>query len=928
GPVVVGAVLAVAVHPTAGLLSVGMPVIALGSFLDARRRHRKDVRRSGAEHASALERHREATAAAERARAAQGRGAVPTVVDALHRARSGVGLWPDRGCDDIAVGWSDDEARAPVTVPSGGLGIAGPADWAAAVARAVAVQLGARCGPRDRPPPDVEVAGAPEALSDRCSAVLTWAPEGGRLADAADGRREVAVRPFLASAAHADAFEHAVARWSDPEECGEPPDEVRLGDLELAGAEDGRRALAAPLGVDADGPVVVDLVADGPHALVAGTTGAGKSELLRTWVVALAARHPPTAVAFVLVDYKGGSAFDAVRRLPHVAGLVTDLDPGLGERLLVALRAEVRDREAQLRAAGVADLKDLVGGPPRLVLVVDEFATLAAELPDVLGSLVDVARRGRSLGLHLVLATQRPAGAVNDDIRANTSLRLCLRTLDAADSQDVLGTPDPAGIPPDRPGRAWLRRGGAPQLLQVASGARPAGDGRAALEVRHVDRPWRDVDGPTELDVLVAAQPDRPVVAPIWLPPLPEHLVVGPDQRPGTVVLGRVDRPAERSQPPLVWRPADGHLVVLGGRRSGRTTALADAVLGLAHHHGPARLHVHVVGQELAALAGLPHVGAVLAHHDRDQVRRLVGRLTATGPTAELTLLVVDGFDALAALLDDLDGVRLLEAIDRLVRSDVRLAVTSARPVRLPPSLLGSSATTVVLRLDDVADLAVLGLRAGRRDAPPGRGQTLDGHEVQLAAPPEPDLASAVAQLAGGAPDEPGPAPLGALPTRVRLRDLEPADGLVTVGVRDCDLLTAHARLTGGVPFVIAGPPRSGRTTALRLVADQAPACTVVVDDAEQVEDADGRLRELVTRRDPDHLVLVAVRTDAWRSAYGSWLADLRPAASGLALAPDPARDVDLWAAPLLSTGPDAVPGRGLLVHDGRAALVQVAEGA
>jgi len=145
------------------------------------------------------------------------------------------------------------------------------------------------------------------------------------------------------------------------------------------------------------------------------------------------------------------------------------------------------------------------------------------------------------------------------------------------------------------------------------------------------------------------------------------------------------------------------------------------------------------------------------------------------------------------------------------------------------------------------------------------------------------------------------------------------------VGLRDRDLLTAHATLCGGVPFVIAGPPRSGRTTALRLVADQAPAGTVVVDDAERVDDADGHLRRLVTRRDPDDRLIVAVRTDVWRSAYGTWLADLRPAAAGLALGADPVRDLDLWAAPLTSAGPSAVPGRGLLVDAGGAELVQVA---
>ncbi|MDQ3351404.1 MAG: FtsK/SpoIIIE domain-containing protein, partial [Actinomycetota bacterium] len=196
------------------------------------------------------------------------------------------------------------------------------------------------------------------------------------------------------------------------------------------------RSLSTVLGVG-DGLVEVDLVTDGPHALIGGTTGSGKSELLRTLVVGLAARYEPARLNFVLVDYKGGSTFDACALLPHTVGMVTDLDDQLAERALQSLRAELRWREAELRARGVADLVD---DPcrhgdgdddrqpiARLVVVIDEFAALAAELPGFLTSLVAIAQRGRSLGVHLVLATQRPAGVVSDDIRANTNLRIALR---------------------------------------------------------------------------------------------------------------------------------------------------------------------------------------------------------------------------------------------------------------------------------------------------------------------------------------------------------------------------------------------------------------------------------------------------------------------------------------------------------------------
>jgi S-DNA-T family DNA segregation ATPase FtsK/SpoIIIE len=956
-PLAIGAVLAVAVHPTAGLITAAMPLLAVGSHLDDRRRHRRDERRATAAHATALDEHAARRRAADRERAAQERRRFPTAVDALVAARRGADLWrcrpEDADHDRIAVGWATDTG-APVTVSltAGHLGIAGPLAWADATARALVLQSVTCCGPNDRglapgpgpwrwlphhrstaPALEVEVAEQVEGLSDRCAVLVVRTGDGAHLSDRTDGRRDLPVRPFVTAEDLAAEAARVMARWDDPGPAGgDLPDEVRLGSLVAAGTEDGRSALATPLGVGADGPVVVDLVADGPHALVAGTTGSGKSELLRSWVVGLARRHPPTALAFVLVDYKGGSAFDVCAGLPHVTGVVTDLDPGLGERLLVALRAEVREREGALRAAGVGDLRDLDRGPPRLVVVVDEFATLAAELPDFLGSLVDVARRGRSLGLHLVLATQRPAGVVTDDIRANTALRLCLRTLDVADSQDVLGDGSAAGLPGDRPGRAWLRRGDRIELAQIATGARPPDVERSPLRLRRVDEPWPEAPEATssELERLVAeittAWGDRPRPAPTWLPPLPEVI-----ESTAGGVLGRVDRPAARCQPPLRWGPDDGHLLVVGGHRSGRTSALLTAVGGLVGERSPEALHVYAVdgGRDLAVLADLPHTGAIVPAHDRGLVRRLLGHLERP---AVATLLVVDGYDALAAGCDDAEGVRLLESFDHLARSGrVTLVVGTAQPSRLPPALR-ATAVRLTLRLDDAADYALLGLHPPGRSLPAGRGWTADGDEVQLAVPP--DLAAIVGRWDRPATGRAAP-PIGPLPTVVRL----PAG----LGLRDRDLRPACVPTLAGRPFVVCGPTRSGRTTALATIADQldlpvtsdptavptwlarpVPQASVF-DDADRLDDVGGGLRALVNARHPDAVVVVAVRADAWRSAYGTWLADLRPAADGLALRPDPTRDAELWNVGLPGVGPEPPPGRGVLVVDGRAEVIQVA---
>ena len=217
------------------------------------------------------------------------------------------------------------------------------------------------------------------------------------------------------------------------------------------GPSSDRRTLSAPIGIGPGGGVVhIDLVADGPHALVGGTTGSGKSELLSTWIAALAALHPPSRLHVLLVDYKGGTSFGPLHRLPHCAGLVTDLTPRLAERALSGMRAELRRRERLVGAAGAGAVAELAPGdaPASLVVVVDEFATLLDELPEFVDGVLDIARRGRSLGIHVIMATQRPAGVISDAIRANTSLRIALRLPDAEDSRDVLGTPDAAAPPP------------------------------------------------------------------------------------------------------------------------------------------------------------------------------------------------------------------------------------------------------------------------------------------------------------------------------------------------------------------------------------------------------------------------------------------------------------------------------------------------
>ena len=246
------------------------------------------------------------------------------------------------------------------------------------------------------------------------------------------------------------------------------------------------------IGACYDGPFGVDLRQDGPHALIAGTTGAGKSELLQTMIASLACANRPDEMTFVLVDYKGGSAFKDCVHLPHVTGLVTDLDAHLTQRALASLSAELTRRERCWPPPGPRTSRNTPNaggrqprrpGPlPRLVIVIDEFASLVRDLPDFVTGLVDIAQRGRSLGIHLILATQRPSGVVSADIRANTNLRIALRVTDAAESTDVIDAPDAAQISRATPGRGYVRLGHA-SLVPFQAG-RIGGHGRDATARR------------------------------------------------------------------------------------------------------------------------------------------------------------------------------------------------------------------------------------------------------------------------------------------------------------------------------------------------------------------------------------------------------------------------------------------------------------
>lgn len=358
-------------------------------------------------------------------------------------------------------------------------------------------------------------------LPEECNAVLTAG--GGSVTLHTSGRPEVpGIRADLVTPAWCDELARALAPLRDITVDSESglPGEVRL--LPLLDQEppnpEGlletwRKRPASTsfvVGAGFEGPLRLDLVRDGPHGLLGGTTGSGKSELLQTMIASLAAVNRPDELTFVLVDYKGGSAFRECAELPHTLGMITDLDGHLVERALDSLAAELRRREQVLADIGAKDHSDYrakrardpqLPPLPRLLIVIDEFATLVRELPGFVPGLISLAQRGRSLGLHLVLATQRPGGSVNADIKANTNLRIALRVTDRAESHDLLDAVDAVNIAATTPGRALMRRGSSaatPFQSAWVGARRPSPSAEAAAVAGAPDGPEGGPEGADE----------------------------------------------------------------------------------------------------------------------------------------------------------------------------------------------------------------------------------------------------------------------------------------------------------------------------------------------------------------------------------------------------------------------------------------------
>ncbi len=664
----------------------------------------------------------------------------------------------------------------------------------------------------------------------------------------------------------------AMARFEDPDvpalsgslpERVEPPEVVSTHKLFQAGS-----GLVVPIGLSAEGVFEVDLVSDGPHALIAGTTGSGKSEFLRSMIIGLACNYSPDDLVFVLIDYKGGSAFDRCAALPHVVGLVTDLDDHLAARALDSLEAELRFRETMLRDAGVDNIEAYHASSatdplPRLVVAIDEFATMRAEVDGFVGSLVGIAQRGRSLGVHLVLATQRPSGAVDANIAANTNLRVALRVQSTGDSADVISDPIAASIDRSLPGRAFVRRGQSDlvevQTQYVSGSVSNSGPKVMASPVfagpQGVIPPTKISEGSSagspggasHLDQLVelCSEQARRYGAPRlpWLPELPgrvDELALIEELNSGDgahIALALADDPSHQRRVLLGWNLDDGHLAVVGRHGSGVTTTLRSTICALGSD--PDRtVWVFAVDHNAGGLQGidrLDHVAEVIQGSDIDRQERLLSFVSNTfadrrdsgfDQDEPLIVIAIDGLGSFCES-NSIDAVspngELLKRIGRDGPAlGVYLLLGGVSRNEIPRELRQSVPSTIVLEQIDQRGYLDLGLSTTRLpNFVPGRAvmgvDGLVGHIIDW----EHIVEHGDLKLIAHRPP-PAMVPLSSTIERSVLPqgDLS-GDVHIPFAIFDSTREPAELVLRPSEHALIVGPARSGRSNTLAVIAAQ-----------------------------------------------------------------------------------------------------------
>ncbi|WP_134322891.1 type VII secretion protein EccCb [Cumulibacter soli] len=685
------------------------------------------------------------------------------------------------------------------------------------------------------------------------------------------------------------------------------------------------------LGWGPDGPVHLDIResstgGSGPHGMLIGVTGSGKSEVLRTIVAGLLTVHTPGELALLLIDFKGGATFEPFTDLSQTAGVVTNLedDPALVDRVLMALSAELRRRQRLLRTAGVAGIDDLPAAmsTPRLLVVVDEFSELLAAHADAIDVLVQIGRLGRSLGVHLLIASQRLDEGRLKGLEAHLTYRIALRTQSVAESRSILGTADAATLP-NTPGHGFLRCGSADP---TAFKARYTGDPHVTPTRAHRDTQLQPkpltyrngrlcaaahtASGPTILQHVIATAAATPGVRlPIWAPPphLPHHrdlypdLQVRADRGFGTVrdpamcaAIGTVDRPDLQRTEIGTVNLSSGHLAIVGTTRSGSTTLAQAALLSLALRHTPDELNLYLIEAAPAAFANLkalPHVAECSSDTQRAaavirRIEAIVSQREQGAHSTAAVLLAIDGYARFRDRHDALEAI-VLDIARRGLSVGVYLVVTTHRWLDLPARLRELFGNRIEMRLGDPIESEI-----DRRSAAlvprgqPGRGLTQDGHALYGAGGDPTQIVDQIVRhwrgsRARGLPQLPTVLTTGNLSTDVTDRGLCVA---VDRSSARPILLSESAPYT-----LIIGDGGSGRTSILRSLGRQhcrRGAKVLVIDPRRRLLDAfepqyqlgyaatpsaaaeliDGLVTGLERRMPPADITADALREQTWWS--------------------------------------------------------------
>ncbi|MEU4157767.1 type VII secretion protein EccCb [Actinoplanes sp. NPDC026670] len=594
-----------------------------------------------------------------------------------------------------------------------------------------------------------------------------------------------------------------------------------------------------PFGAGPDGDIVeLDLDTMGPHGLIVGATGSGKTELLRTVVTTLAVTHRPEDFNLVLVDHRGGAAFTPFETLPHVGGLLGyDEEPSAVARLRDALDGELARRQTALDDGVTL---------PRLLVICDEFTELIQQKPDLLDLFARIGRTGAALGVHLLLATQRLEEGSLRGLDAHLSYRIVLRTFSAAESRLALGVPDAYDLP-KLPGTGLLKAGDGPLTpFRATYVSAPAGES--------------DSDGyrlHTVVDVVVdRLAGDAEPAHQVWLPPLTDppaladllgdlrvidgYGLVATEWTARdrlTVPLGVVDLPFEQRRDPYVLEV--GNLAVAGGPQSGKSTLLRTLVSALALTHTPREVRFFCLdfgGGGLRAFEGLPHLSGVAARADRDTVRRVVLEVTALvderstpdpGDEDGDVFLIIDGWATLRREFEELEQT-IVEVALRGPGVGVHVVVTANRWSELHPAMQPLFGARLELRLDDAGESVID--RRTAADVPPwspGRGVTPDRRHFRTALPridgsaDVDDITDGVTDLTGRIkaawPDEPAPR-VRLLPALIPAGDLVGVPGL-PIGLNEANLAPVALDPITDRHLVIFGDGECGKTNLLRLIA-------------------------------------------------------------------------------------------------------------